>query len=91
MAAKKTAAKKKKPWVKPWDKVTDDKQPNGGGDAPKKPTKKAVKAHTHTATGKKVLDALVAAELVERHEEDGDRRARIIVPTRRGLSIVERA
>lgn len=53
MAAKKTAAKKKKPWVKPWDKVTDDKQPNGGGDAPKKPTKKAVKAHTHTATGKK--------------------------------------
>jgi MarR family transcriptional regulator for hemolysin len=26
--------------------------------------------------------------LVERHEEDGDRRARIIVPTGRGLSIV---
>jgi MarR family transcriptional regulator for hemolysin len=37
----------------------------------------------------RLLDALVASELVERHEEDGDRRARIIAPTRRGLSIVE--
>jgi MarR family transcriptional regulator for hemolysin len=35
----------------------------------------------------RLLDALVAAELVERREEDGDRRARIIVPTKRGLSI----
>src|SRR5580698_5738404 len=31
----------------------------------------------------RLLDALVAAELVERREEDGDRRARIIVPTKR--------
>jgi MarR family transcriptional regulator for hemolysin len=37
----------------------------------------------------RLLDALEAAELVERREEPGDRRARIIVPTRRGLSIVE--
>jgi MarR family transcriptional regulator for hemolysin len=37
----------------------------------------------------RLLDALEASELVERHEEDGDRRARIIVPTRHGLSIVE--
>ena len=37
----------------------------------------------------RLLDALVAAELVERREEDGDRRARIIVPTRRGLAIAE--
>ena len=37
----------------------------------------------------RLLDALEASELIERHEEDGDRRARIIVPTRRGLSIVE--
>jgi MarR family transcriptional regulator for hemolysin len=37
----------------------------------------------------RLLDALVAAELVERREEDGDRRARIIVPTKRGLSIAE--
>jgi MarR family transcriptional regulator for hemolysin len=37
----------------------------------------------------RLLDALEASELVERREEDGDRRARIIVPTRRGLSIVE--
>ncbi len=36
----------------------------------------------------RLLDALEASELVERHE-DGDRRARIIVPTKRGLSIVE--
>ena len=35
------------------------------------------------------LDALEASELVERREEDGDRRARIIVPTKHGLSIVE--
>src|ERR1700761_9796202 len=32
----------------------------------------------------RLLDALEAAQLVERREEDGDRRARIIVPTRRG-------
>jgi MarR family transcriptional regulator for hemolysin len=38
----------------------------------------------------RLLDALEASELVERREEDGDRRARIIVPTRRGLSIVQR-
>ena len=37
----------------------------------------------------RLLDALEASELVERRVEDGDRRARIIVPTRRGLSIVE--
>ena len=37
----------------------------------------------------RLLDALEAAELVERREQDGDRRARIIVPTRRGLSIAE--
>jgi MarR family transcriptional regulator, transcriptional regulator for hemolysin len=37
----------------------------------------------------RLLDALVAAELVERREEDGDRRARIIVPTKRGLSIAD--
>ena len=37
----------------------------------------------------RLLDALEASSLVERREEDGDRRARIIVPTRRGLSIVE--
>jgi MarR family transcriptional regulator, transcriptional regulator for hemolysin len=37
----------------------------------------------------RLLDALEASGLVERREEDGDRRARIIVPTRRGLSIVE--
>ena len=37
----------------------------------------------------RLLDALEASELVERREEDGDRRARIIVPTRRGLSIVD--
>jgi MarR family transcriptional regulator, transcriptional regulator for hemolysin len=37
----------------------------------------------------RLLDALEASELVERRGEDGDRRARIIVPTRRGLSIVE--
>ena len=36
-----------------------------------------------------LLDALEASELVERREEDGDRRARILVPTRRGLSIAE--
>jgi MarR family transcriptional regulator, transcriptional regulator for hemolysin len=37
----------------------------------------------------RLLDALAASELVERREEDGDRRARILVPTRRGLSIAE--
>ena len=37
----------------------------------------------------RLLDALAASELVERREEDGDRRARILIPTRRGLSIVE--
>jgi MarR family transcriptional regulator for hemolysin len=37
----------------------------------------------------RLLDALEASELVERQTEQGDRRARIIVPTRRGLSIVE--
>src|SRR6201994_1823392 len=37
----------------------------------------------------RLLDALEASELVERREEDGDRRARIIVPTRHGLAIVE--
>src|SRR6204780_3592792 len=37
----------------------------------------------------RLLDALEASELVERREGDGDRRARMIVPTKRGLSIVE--
>jgi MarR family transcriptional regulator for hemolysin len=37
----------------------------------------------------RLLDALEAAELVERRIGYDDRRARIIVPTRRGLSIVE--
>jgi MarR family transcriptional regulator, transcriptional regulator for hemolysin len=37
----------------------------------------------------RLLDALEASELVARREEDGDRRARILVPTRRGLSIAE--
>ncbi len=37
----------------------------------------------------RLLDALEASELVERRGEDGDRRARIIVPTIRGLSIIE--
>jgi MarR family transcriptional regulator, transcriptional regulator for hemolysin len=37
----------------------------------------------------RLLDALVAADLVERREEDGDRRARIIVPTKHGLAIAE--
>ena len=37
----------------------------------------------------RLLDALEASELVERRGEDGDRRARIIVPTKRGLSIVD--
>src|SRR6185436_127180 len=38
----------------------------------------------------RLLDAFEASELVERRGEDGNRRARIIAPTRRGgLSIVE--
>ena len=37
----------------------------------------------------RLLDALEASELVERRIEGGDRRAKIIIPTRRGLSIVE--
>jgi MarR family transcriptional regulator, transcriptional regulator for hemolysin len=37
----------------------------------------------------RLLDALEAANLIERREEDGDRRARIIVPTAHATSIIE--
>jgi MarR family transcriptional regulator for hemolysin len=37
----------------------------------------------------RLLDALETARLIERREEDGDRRARIIALTSRGLSIIE--
>nr|WP_294504764.1 MarR family transcriptional regulator [uncultured Rhodopila sp.] len=37
----------------------------------------------------RVLDALVAAELIERREEDGDRRAKSITPTAQGLAIID--
>ncbi len=37
----------------------------------------------------RLLDALEAAHFIERHEEDGDRRAKIILPTARGLSVAE--
>lgn len=37
----------------------------------------------------RLVDALAAAQLIERHEEDADRRARIIVPTRRGHAVAE--
>jgi MarR family transcriptional regulator for hemolysin len=38
----------------------------------------------------RLLDALEAAHLIERHEEGNDRRAKIIVPTKRGLEVAER-
>ena len=37
----------------------------------------------------RLVDALAAAQLIERHEEDADRRARLIVPTRRGRAVAE--
>jgi MarR family transcriptional regulator for hemolysin len=37
----------------------------------------------------RLLDALEASQFIERHEGGADRRAKIIVPTTRGLSIVE--
>ena len=37
----------------------------------------------------RLLDALEAAHFIERHEEGADRRAKIILPTPRGLSIAE--
>jgi MarR family transcriptional regulator for hemolysin len=37
----------------------------------------------------RLLDALQAAGLIERREEDADRRAKIITLTERGLSIIE--
>ena len=37
----------------------------------------------------RLLDALEAAQLIERHEGGSDRRAKIIVPTARGLSVAE--
>ncbi|HTW71735.1 MAG TPA: MarR family transcriptional regulator [Acetobacteraceae bacterium] len=37
----------------------------------------------------RLLDALEAAGFIERHGEDRDRRAKIIVPTPRGLAIAE--
>jgi MarR family transcriptional regulator for hemolysin len=37
----------------------------------------------------RLLDALQAAGLIERREEDGDRRAKIITLTGRGLAIIE--
>ncbi|HUN40042.1 MAG TPA: MarR family transcriptional regulator [Acetobacteraceae bacterium] len=37
----------------------------------------------------RLLDALEAAGFIERHGEDRDRRAKIIVPTARGLAIAE--
>jgi MarR family transcriptional regulator for hemolysin len=36
----------------------------------------------------RLLDALEAAELIERREDDGDRRAKSIAPTARGLAII---
>ena len=38
----------------------------------------------------RLLDALEAAGLIERHEESGDRRAKTISVTERGLSIIDR-
>jgi MarR family transcriptional regulator for hemolysin len=38
----------------------------------------------------RLLDALEASQLIERREEDTDRRAKIIALTARGLSIIER-
>jgi MarR family transcriptional regulator for hemolysin len=37
----------------------------------------------------RLLDALEASQLIERHEGGSDRRAKIIVPTARGLSVAE--
>ena len=37
----------------------------------------------------RLLDALEAAALIERREEDGDRRAKTIAVTKRGLSIID--
>nr|WP_294529085.1 MarR family transcriptional regulator [uncultured Rhodopila sp.] len=37
----------------------------------------------------RLLDALATAELIERREEDGDRRARSIAPTAQGLAIID--
>ena len=37
----------------------------------------------------RLLDALEASQFIERHEGGADRRAKIIVPTARGLSIAE--
>jgi len=37
----------------------------------------------------RLLDALEASQFIERHEEGSDRRAKIIVPTARGLAIAE--
>jgi MarR family transcriptional regulator for hemolysin len=37
----------------------------------------------------RLLDALEAAALIERREEDGDRRAKTIAVTERGLSIID--
>jgi MarR family transcriptional regulator for hemolysin len=38
----------------------------------------------------RLLDALEASQFIERHEEDSDRRAKLIVPTAKGLAIAER-
>ena len=38
----------------------------------------------------RLLDALEASQFIERHEGGADRRAKIIVPTARGLSIAEK-
>jgi MarR family transcriptional regulator, transcriptional regulator for hemolysin len=38
----------------------------------------------------RLLDALEASQFIERHEGGADRRAKIIVPTPRGLSIAEK-
>ena len=38
----------------------------------------------------RLLDALEASQFIERHEEGSDRRAKIIVPTARGLAIAEK-
>ncbi|HUB12159.1 MAG TPA: MarR family transcriptional regulator [Acetobacteraceae bacterium] len=37
----------------------------------------------------RLLDALEASQFIERHEEGSDRRAKIIVPTARGLAVAE--
>ncbi len=39
----------------------------------------------------RLLDALAAADLIERREESGDRRAKVIALTARGLAIVDQA